>query len=180
MPTGTINLIKTKTSSSPQLEALEAVLKKISFGGLLALIISSVAVGGLFFYLRAQKEQLEGTKATLTQSITQNTNKEGLLLSIRQRISIIDKIQANKSPAGPLFDILGTVVSPSQLFGLALDDHNEAIVTIHVKSIDDVVTIVDLLLKAVEEKQAKSPKLVSLTLARDGTIEVALSFVTVL
>ena len=156
------------------------VLKKVSFGGLVALILSTVAVGGIFFYLRSQKDQLDRTKTTLSQSIQQNTNKEGLLLSIKQRVVIVDKIIGTQNPIGSLFDTLGIVVSPSQLTALTLDEHAEAVLTIHVKSIDDVITIVDSLLKAVQEKHARAPKLLAMTLTRDGTIEVSLSFVPVL
>ena len=78
-----------------------------------------------------------------------------------------------------MFDTLSTVVTSGQMTAVSLDDHNKVLLTIHAQSITDVISITDTLIKQTTTNLVRSPQLVSLTLGKDGGVNVGLSFIAV-
>jgi hypothetical protein len=175
----TINLIRTKTALSPQVEMAAAYLRKLSLWALVILIVSGVVVSGIFYYLRVRQDQLVNTHRQLSESITQNTTKEGLLFTVKQRAALTNKILGIQQPVSKVFDTLSTVNTSGQMTDVSLDDHNTVLLTIHAESITDVVTIADALMGQVKENRVRSPQLVSLSLGKSGGVDVSLSFIAV-
>lgn len=126
-----INLIQSKTDVSAQMEPVTLLLRKLSLWALLILVISGIAVSGIYFYMKVRGEQLTEKKKQLLQSITQSATTEGLLVSVRQRVALTNKIFGVQQPVGKVFDVLSMFVSPSQVSTLSLDEHNKVSLTIH-------------------------------------------------
>jgi hypothetical protein len=178
-PVKTINLIQTKTILSPQLETVTALLRKLSIWALTILIASGVVVSGVFYYLRLREEQLANTKQQLSQAIAQYMTREGLLFALKQRMGLTGKILGVQQPVGKVFDTLAGFVSPGQMTAVSLDDHNQVSLMIHAQSITDVVSITDGLMKQATVNRVRAPQLVSLTLGKEGGVDVGLLFIAV-
>lgn len=178
-PVKSINLIRTKTTTSPQVEMVTTLFRKLSLWALALLIVSGVLVSGIFFYLQNREQQLVNTQRQLSQSIAQSTTKEGLLVALKHRAALTNKILGVQQPVGKVFDTLSTFVSPGQMTSISIDDHNKVLLGIHAQSITDVISVVDSLIKQMTANHARAPQLVSLSLGRIGDVDVTLSFIAV-
>ena len=179
-PVETINLIRTKTATSPQLDMVTALLRTLSLWALSVLMVSGIIVSGIFYYLRGREQELTNVKQQISATITQNTTKEGLLLTLKQRVSLTGKVLGVQHPVGKVFDMLATFISPGQMSSVSVDDHNKVILTVRAQSIADVVSIADTLVNQAAAKTVRAPQLVSLSLGHTGGVDVTLSFVIVL
>lgn len=175
----TINLIQTKTAISPQAGMVTEFLRKLSLWALASLIVSGVAVSGIFYYLQVREEQLILTRRRLLESITQSTTKEGLLFSVKQRVALTNKILGVQQPVSKVFDTLTAFSTPDQITAVSLDDHNKVSLMIHAQSITDVVSMTDALVGQTTANRVRAPQLVSLSLGKDGGVDVGLSFIAV-
>lgn len=178
-PVKIINLIRTKTAMSPQAGMVAELLRKLSLWSLAILIVSGVVVSGIFYYLRVREEQLANTKRQLSESIAQSTTKEGLLVSVKQHVALMNKILGVQQPVSKVFDTLAAFSTPGQMTAVSLDDHYKVSLMIHAQSITDVVSITDALIKQTTINRVRAPQLVSLSLGKDGGVDVGLSFIAV-
>jgi hypothetical protein len=78
-----------------------------------------------------------------------------------------------------VFDTVDAFVSGSQMSVIALDDRNIVSLSIHAQSITEVISITDMLITQAAQNQVKAPQLVSLTLGKDGGVDLGLSFTAV-
>jgi hypothetical protein len=179
-PVRTINLIQTKQQEeSPQMGIVIAFSRRLSLWALTIFIVSGIVIGGMYYYLKVRYDQLVATRQELTQNITQNATKEGLLASVKQRTALITKIFGVQQPVGNVFDLLTSFLSPGQMSDVSIDEKNNVSFTIHTASIDDVISVTDTLIKQTTEHHIKAPQLTSLTLAKTGGFDVGLSFIAV-
>ena len=77
------------------------------------------------------------------------------------------------------FTFIASLVPPTELSGVDLDETNTATVTVHVAGISNAVNLVDGLLGAVAAGQATKPALVKFSLAKDNGYDITLSFVPI-
>lgn len=175
----TINLIRAKTAMSSQSGMVMVLFRKLSLWALAILIGSGVLVSGMFYYLQVRHEQLIHTQQQLLEVISQSTAKEGLLVSVKQRSALTNKILGVQHPVGKVFDTVGAIISAGQTSGISFDDRNTVALTIHAQSITDVISITDTLIKQTTANLVKAPQLVSFTLGKDGGVDVGLSFIAV-
>jgi len=180
-PVKTINLIRTKTAISPQLEIVTTLFRKLSLWALALLIVSGILVSGIFFYLQIREQQMANTRQQLSQAIAQSTTKEGLLFAVKQRGVLTNKILGVQQPVGKVFDTLSTFSTLGQMTAVSLDDHNKVLLAIHAQSITDVISIVDALIKQTTSNHTRAPQLVSLLLSPEnkGGVDVILSFIAI-
>lgn len=177
---GGINLISVSNNQNPELAGVSELLRRISYGSLIVVIISGAVVGGLFGFFTIQRDALMNTRTSLVASVNQNSTKEGLLTAVKQRAALVKKIAAAQKQLTPLFTITGQLATPEQLESLLLDDSNKAVVLVKVGSIGDAAKVVDTLMTAVAAHQAEEPQLDALSLTKDGNIELSVSFVPTL
>ena len=175
----TINLIRTKTTMSPQVGMVTALLQKLSLWALAVLIVSGIIVSGVFYALRIRQQQMVNTQQQLSQAIAQSTTKEGLLFAMKQRMALMNKILGVQQPVGKVFDTLSTFTTAGQITAVSLGDHNKVSLMIHAQAIADVVSITDALVGQTAVNHAREPQLVSFTLGQDGGVDVGLSFIAV-
>lgn len=178
--TDNINLIQTKTNVNPQVKAISDIIQKASYWAVGTLIIAGLLVGGIYAYLTFQGTSLRTQKDELVSQVTQDAKKEGLLLSIRQRIGVIDKVTANQKHIDKLFSVIDTVVPLGSLKSLTLDDSDKATFVAGVGSISDAVSMVDALLKQGENGTVSKTQLESFALSDISGFEISLSFVPTL
>lgn len=174
-----INLIPTKPEESPQTGIIITFVQRFSLWALAIFIVSGVAIGGTYYYLKLRYDQLVITRQELSQIITQNATKEGLLVSIKQRTALITKIFGVQQPIGDVFDMFVPYVTPGQISDVTMDDKNNVSLIIHAASINDVVAITDALIKQTATNRVRAPQLNTLQLTKTGIINVGLSFVAV-
>jgi hypothetical protein len=175
-----INLIPIKPEESPQNRIVMALFRRLSLWALVIFIVSGIAIGGTYYFMKVRYDQLLSTKQDLSRIVEQNAVKEGLLASVKQRTALITKILGVQLPVGKVFDLLVTVVPPSQITRVTVDEKNNVAVSIHASSIDDVLSITDALIKQATANRVRAPQLVSLAFGRTGGIDIGLSFVAVL
>lgn len=175
-----INLFSTTVEKNPELERITTILRQVSYGGLILLIASGLIVGGLFGYLTIQRDSLTNSKADLTTTIAQQSTKEGLLLAVKERASVVKKVMGLQKKIDPLFSDISQIVVQGQIGSISLDDNNTVLVVANSGSVRDAAKIVSALLGLTNGQKVNNPKLVSLTLSKDGSIDVAVSFVPVL
>lgn len=175
-----INLIRTKTTIPPELEVLALWLGRISTFTLIGLIITGVITGGIFFYVQLRVNTLTDRKDALIQQVTQETTKEGLLLATKSRSGIVDKLLQTKKPLEQILDTVTRFVSKEQLIALTYDDTGRTVIRAHASSLDEVVVMVDGLVKEVTAKRLRQAQLVSLMFESSGGMQVSFSFTTIL
>lgn len=175
----TINLIQTKIEINAQTEIVTVLLRRISLWALALLIVSGLIVSGIFYYVRARDEQLTRTKLQLSQIVTENFTKEGLLASIKQRTAQITKILGVQKPVKNVFDILVLLGPPDQISSVSLDDANKVSLMISARSITEAVSVSDALVRETFLKRVRSPQLISFVLGKDGGIDIGVSFIAV-
>jgi len=173
----TINLIQTKTPVSPQMEMATVFLRKLSLWVLVIFVVSGTIVGGIFYYLRVRDQNETNVDQQLSQEISQSTIKEGLLLALKQRILLTNKIIAVQKPVNKLFDTVAAFIPLGQVNALSLDDNNTVLLTIHAQSMKDMISPVDALIQQIAARTLRSPQLVSLSFKDDGSIDVTVSFI---
>lgn len=176
----TINLIRAKTLVSPQMETIIRFFQRLSFYAFVLLIASGIIAGGAWYYFTIQRNQLTKTEQELSLSISQNTVKEGLLLAVKHHVGLANAILNEQTPVGKLFDILGMVISPDQLSTVSIDNHNQVLMTIRVSSINDIIAIVDAVVKQSDAHFLRSPQLMSFSITDAGNLTISLSFIAVL
>jgi hypothetical protein len=174
-----INLIQTSTGLSPQAVIMMTLFRTLSLWVLAIFIVSGVAVGGIFYYLRIRNEELTAKQQQLSQSIAQNATAEGLLVSVTQRSALTKKIVDIQQPVDTVFDTLAVFVSPGEITNVSLEDNDTVSVMIHAQSITEVISMTDALVKLTSANRIRAPQLVSLALGNDGGIDVGVSFTAV-
>lgn len=175
--TGTINLISTNIEYTPEFSGLYGTLRRISYGSLILFIVLGVIVGGIAAYLSARENNLTAQKDALTATMNQVSVKEGLLLTVRQRVSVIDKITLSQKQIAPLFTAIDNILSGGQLISLSLDEVGQTVLTAHVNTLENAISLVDSLLASSQSKALTKPALTSFTIAKDGGFDIAVSFV---
>lgn len=172
-----LNLIQTKTNVSKELELLDTWISRVSIGSLILLMVSGVLVGSIFFFLRSREAQLVGQKSSLVADVSQETTKEGLLLAIKRRSTIVDTLIGKQKSFQEFFATLSRIAPAANLNSVSFDEQNKTVIVIHTDTIGEVLTIVDVLVKETTDQKIRNPELISLTFEREGGIQASFSFV---
>ncbi len=172
----TINLIKPTTSGLQVSGEMVGVIRKITYGSLIALIVSGLVVGAVFLLVQSVERQRVEEKKVLVDELTRNTTKEGLLLSVAERSTVIGKILKGERNIRPLFGQFSSVIPLELLKSLSVDEGNNVVISATVPTIPQLVAVVDSLEKHVTQTQAINPQLLSLSMGKDGGFVISFSF----
>jgi hypothetical protein len=172
----TINLIRTKTSSSPQLEAIELSLRKSGMYGLVAFLCIGVVLGLVYTLSSYQLQAYENEKEQLVSRINASKNKEGLLIAIKDRTKVVEKVVKNQKPWTKILDLVATFAQPPLLTNITADDQNKVTITVKSQSLDSVRTMIGIILDHTKNNQIKNPQIVSFQIAKKGGVELTISF----
>lgn len=178
MPTSpnTINLIRTKTSSSPQMEAIEASLKKSSYIGLALFLGVSVILALLYGLFYFENGNLQKQKTQLIADINSQKSKEGLLLAIKDRTKTVEKAMATQKPWTETLDLVSTFATPPLLSTISVDEQNKVTLSVKADSLDDLLTMVNTIITHTKEDKIRNPQLLSFQVGKTGQVELTISF----
>ena len=127
----TINLLKSKDYLSPSVYLWEEHLKKASLIGLTVVLLVGAIVGGIYLLLDVQVRNLESRKRQLITQINKQNIKEGLYLSLKSRVGIVEKAQSSQTSWAKTLDIIISIASPPLLTFISVDKEDNR--TIYLK-----------------------------------------------
>jgi len=174
----TINLFKSKAVTEKFVDA-GVQLKRMSFFALVALIGTGALVGMLYVAVRTTYENRVSEKERLSQTLRQYNTREGLFLSVKERVGVVKKVDATRKPWVQILDATARVVTPPSLQAIVQDTEDRMALNIKVASLEETVAMAQTVLALHDENRIKSPQLISLTINKDGVIQFGFSFIPV-
>ncbi len=174
---GDINLVKTKTSLTPELVAFMGQLRLASFVGIGGVLVVGFLIGVSFLFLTNERNSLAETKKQLLVAIAADAKKEGLFISLKDRVPVVDRAIQNEKPWGQILDMVGNVILPPKLVSLAVDDHQVVSLSVKAGSVEEVAGWINSIIDLVAKKRVRSSQLVSLQLTKEGSMLVSFSFI---
>lgn len=177
-PFSHINLIQSKRKGSVQLEAIEQSLRKAALISLLLFIALGSLVASVFIFFTFQRNTLEKEHLELIRFINISKNKEGLLLSIKDRTNIVSSVLANQHPWSVALDGLSTVAVPPALTNISADEQNNMIVVFEADTLDGVLEPISRLVEMAQTGKIANPELASIQLNKNGSVAITVTLVT--
>lgn len=171
-----INLIKRDVSSMGQWSKLEDGLRVASLWFLGGLFAAGLVTGAAFFYLRAQTEALEEQKIRTVREINTQSGKEGLLLSLKDRIGIASKALDAAKPWGKVFTLLRDIAYEEAFSSVSVDENGRVSTALELASVDETVTVVTNIMALAGERALRTPQMISFALRDDGRVALTVSF----
>lgn len=178
MPTtqNTINLIRTKTSESPQLDAIEVSLRRTGYIAIIGFLCLSVITGSVYAFFSHELSKYKTEQSELITRINSLKTKEGYLLAIKDRTKTVEKAMSNQKPWGQMLDLVATFTAPPALVNIAVDEQNKIVLTLKTGSLEQILSIVDTISNHVNAGKIRSPQLISFQFGKSGDFEISLSF----
>ncbi len=172
-----INLLKGMSNANEKLAAIEHLLTKITWWALGGLFSIAIITGSLYFFASSKKKELEVIQVELLTGIKEETPKEGILVSLKQRSAIAGKALEAAKPYGKLFSLLETLAPIEYYTNLSIDEQARSTVSLVLPSIDEAIVIIANVLVQAEEKQVRNPQMTSFYLMESGLVQLSLSFI---
>ena len=172
-----INLLKTKSGISAQLVVLGEWLSRIGIAALLLVLVAGAGLATAYVWLAQDIRRQEDTKTRLVAELEQNRQKEGLLISLKRRAAVAEKIRIVQRPLGGLFTITSSFVPEGKLVSLRMDEQLQVQVQAQAASIEEVAIIILGLESLARDKRIINPQLVGLDIGKDGSVRLTVSFV---
>lgn len=158
---------------------MELVVKSLKRASTLAMILflfAGVIVGTAYYYYTVQRRTFEARRDVLRSQIGQAKNKEGLLISIKERTQIVQKVMKSQRPLGEILNLLGTVAAPPALVSVTVAETSKIEFTIEANSIDDIGTPVEALIGFARQAKVHAPEIQSLQIEKDGGVTISFAF----
>ncbi len=174
---GDINLLKTKTSLTPELITLMEKLRVGSFVAIGVVLVVGFLIAMSPLFLTGERNSLLEAKKQLVAAIAADARKEGLFLSVKDRIPVVDRAIQSEKPWGQILDMVGSIILPPKLLSLAVDDHYVVFLNVKAGSVEEIAGWINSIIDLVSQKRIRSPQLVSLQLTKEGSMLVSFSFI---
>lgn len=171
-----INLLQRKAGAFEQFSELERKLRVVSVWLLSGLFLGGLIIGVTFLVLSGRIRSLEMEKVTLARDINAQTTKEGLLLSLKDRVGVAAKALDAAKPWGKLFPILNEIAPNGGFLSLTIEESGRVSADMEAFSVDDAVLYVANLMLLFEDRKIRSPQLLSFALLETGRIHMSVSF----
>lgn len=171
-----INLFDTKTSLTPVWQMVEKYLL-ISRQFLLGFVlIAGCILVATYGVVRFRTTQLDAEQKQLTQTIQTQKVKEGLLLALRARISSLKKIMDVQFSVAPYIDTTLLLSRPPLLRSFTIGEKNTVQISVTLPNIGDAVSLMTNVVKLVNDNSIRNPNLTSLSVDKDGSVTLGLSY----
>jgi hypothetical protein len=157
----------------------EGKIRAIAWWGLLGLLGTGIVLGTVYFVISGRFKSLETQRAQIASQLRLASDKEGIVISLKQRILVAQKALDVARPWGKLFPLLEKVDSVDHFVTLTIDESGRVSTILEVGSIDEAVTVVTNTLDLAGQRALRSPQLLSLSLRETGTVQLGLSFIPV-
>lgn len=172
----TINLIHTQANASPEIDAIDASVRKAAIFALIGFICVAVVTASVYGLYYFQQSREEAEKAELVSRVNSLKNKEAYLLAIKDRTKTVEKVLANQKPWIQMLDLVNSFASPPALSSITVDEQDKIALIIKTESLEDILGIVDAMRLNAEANKIKNPQLVSFQILKTGAFEIAISF----
>ncbi len=173
-----INLLQQKLGPTREVAELEDKLRVAAVWALGAMVLCGVAIGSTYAYFSSSLASLQAEKARVARLINEQSNKEGILLSLKDRTGIAAKALDAAKPWGDLFPLL-TQISGGGYKNVSVDEIGRVNAELSANSIDDAVNVVSNVLALADDRVIRSPKLNMFLIGDEGQIRYVISFVPV-
>lgn len=172
----TINLISTKTGLSPQIERVAGSLRRAASIAMMIFILSGVTIGSVYYYYYSRRNSLTLDRDQLRNQISAAKNKEGLLVSIKDRTRIVEKVMKSQRPLGEILDLLGRIAVPPLLTNVSIDESSKIEATIQANTLDEIVPPIEAVIAYAQDGKVKAPELRSVQIGKNGIVTMVLAF----
>jgi len=175
-----INLIRTKTSISPQYEAIELSLRKTGLIGIIAFLCASFLIGIVYLLINAEYTSLKSEKTTVLRELSQYAKSEVYYRAIKDRTKIVTAVMATQHPWSQLLDrVTNSIAGPPILTSITVDDQNRIVIMLTTETIESMLNAVNAVITQAQEKALTKPTLVSFQIDDKGKVQVSISFFSV-
>lgn len=175
-PSSDINLLKAKTMLTPQLLAFEQQLRTISLILLIGLLSVGLFFGVGYVVLRQKYQQVSDQKQTVMAAISRELRKEGLYLSVKDRLALASGILELRRSWSEVLDLVGRVIGPQARTSFTVDQQDAIGLTVTHDTLEETFVFIDRVLSEVTAKTMANPILDSVKYNMDGTVQVQLTF----
>lgn len=175
-----INLFDTKASLSPTWQLVEKYLIVARQYLLGFVCIVGVVLVVVYGGIRFRTQQLDGEQTQLSQTIQSQSRKEGLLLALRARITALKRILEVQFSVAPYIDTTLLLARPPQLTSFSIGEKNTVQISVELPTIGEAVSLMETIVKLVEEQRIRTPNLTSLTVNKDGSIMMGITYSVIL
>lgn len=171
-----INLLKAKTVLSPGLLAIEEQLRKTSMIVLIMLFLTGIFFGLGYVILRGQYIKSNGQKEQLVQAISRELQKEGLFVTLKDRIDIVGRIVEIQHTWLSVLDLVDRVTASGKQTSFAVSEKDEVNLIITSSSLEETFDVIERMLAEVDAKTVVNPILESTSYQKDGSVRISLAF----
>lgn len=175
-----INLLKIESNASPFQTSAFGILKKTSFICLFILLTVGIILGTLTVTLTMREEQGKAEQTALTKKIASAVVKEGMILDIRTRLTVINSILKKQKSPIPFIDSMTVVTEGIELSSLTIGENNTVTVGMKLEDISDAQIVVSRILKLVANRTINFPMLDSFVLDETGGIQMNVTYKVVI
>ena len=171
-----INLFDTKASLTPVWQTVEKyllVIRQYLLGFVLAIGIVLVVTYGV---IRIRTMQLDTDQKQLSQTIQNQSAKEGQLVILRARITSLKKILDAQLSVAPYIDTTLLLARPPSLTSFSIGELNTVQISVAFPAVDQAVSMMEAVVRLVEENKIRNPNLTSLTVGKDGSIMMGITY----
>lgn len=170
-----INLLKAKTLLTPEMVAIEEQLKKTSLILLTLLFLTGIFFGVGYLILRQKYESLSYERQAAMTAISGEIRKEGLLMSMKDRLASAKKVVDVQESWPGVFDLTARIVG-SKKTSFAINDKREIGLTIKTDSLEEAFIVIDQVLTEANSKLLANPVLNGVQYQKDGSIQLSVTF----
>jgi len=171
-----INLVSTKTDLSPGVELIIKSLRRACTIAMILFLFAGVVAGTVYYYYYSLRSSLEARRDVLRNQISLAKNKEGLLISIKERTQIVQKVMKSQRPLAEILKLLGTIAAPPILTSVSVAETSKIEFTIEANSIDDILPAVEGLIAYSRAGKVHAPEIQSLQIGKDGEVTISIAF----
>ncbi len=162
---------------SPEVLALAEKLRVIGWIAMVGTLVVGIITGLIFLEFQRERELVARDKQLLLTTISSMAKKESLFVSLKDRIPLVSRAINSEKPWGQILDTVAGISSPPSLYSVSVDDHQVVLLNMKSTSFDEVAGWIARVIDLTGAKRIRSPQLVSLQFAKEGTILVSLSFI---
>ena len=175
----TINLIRNKTTNSPQLGAIAASLRRSGYIGIIVFLSIGLLVGVLLVLFSQEEKNLSSKKDEYIKRVNSNKQAEGYFRSIKDRTRIVESTLTSIKPWTKLLDETTAVVPPPVLTNISVDEESKIVITVKTGTIDAILPVVNSLIAKAQANRFVNPQLSSFQIEKNGDIITTFSFTAV-
>lgn len=171
-----INLFDTKTSLPPSWQLVEKYLLVIRQYLLGFVCVVGIALVVAYGVVRYRLGQFDADQKQLSYTIQNQNVKEGLLLALRARITSLKKILEVQLSVAPYIDATLLLARPPKLTSFSIGEKNTVQISVELPDIGEAVSMMEVVVKLVEKNIIKNPNLTSLSVDKDGSIMMGITY----